>query len=182
METPMLVRPSQQNRIAWIGDSEHDVVLSGRETGGRLSVFRSVLRAGTSAPVHLHPAEDETIVLLSGELAVWAGEESFRAHPGDTVFLPRGTAHTFAVVRDAELVTVCTPAGMEEFFRTAGWNLADGPAPNGWTPSPEGLQRAAVAGGQEILGPPLSPGETMPASALAAASARMASGVRFEKE
>jgi hypothetical protein len=56
---------------------------------------------------------------------------------------------------ETEMIGLCTPAGMEEFFRAAGWDLSE-PKPEWWAITPESMVAAAAATGQKILGPPLS--------------------------
>lgn len=166
MTEPQLNHLSDVRAIAWIGGSVHRIALDGAQTDGRLTVMRSTLLAGSASPVHIHPDEDETLVLLSGELLVWAGTENWTAAAGDTVFLARGVPHTYCAIADAELITICNPSGMERFFERAGWDLAQGAPPEDWAVTPAALQDAAAAGGQVVLGPPLAPGDEMPAHAL----------------
>jgi hypothetical protein len=56
-------------------------------------------------------------------------------------------------------------AGMEEFFRAASWDPSS-PQPQDWAVDPAALRAAAEACGQRVLGPPLRPGDAMPASYL----------------
>jgi hypothetical protein len=65
----------------------------------------------------------------------------------------------------AEVITVCNPAGMEEFFRAAGWDLSN-PQPQDWAVDVEAMRSAAAACGQRVLGPPLDAGDEMPAAYL----------------
>jgi len=74
--------------------------------------------------------------------------------------------HCYLVTADAEIVTVCTPSGMELFFQHAGWDLAEGPVPDNWQVTQEALKSAAERGGQQILGPPLAVDADMPERAL----------------
>ncbi len=164
MVQPCLTRLSDARAIGWIGGSEHHITLGGDATDGRLTVMRSYLRAGSASPVHTHPNEDETIVLLSGEMVVWAGTDKWTAVEGDTIFLVRGIPHAYSVLADAELITICTPSGMERFFELAGWDLSRGAPPEDWSVTREALQEAAAACGQVVLGPPLSPDDDMPAT------------------
>ncbi len=48
---------------------------------------------GTFVPPHIHPTQDEWIVLLEGALEVEFGGDVHRAGPGDTVRMPMGIAH-----------------------------------------------------------------------------------------
>ncbi|WAJ43634.1 cupin domain-containing protein [Mycobacterium sp. Aquia_216] len=162
MVQPCLTSLSDARAIGWIGGSEHRVILDGDMTDGRLTVMRSRLRAGSASPVHIHPNEDETIVLLSGEMVIWAGTDKWTAAEGDTVFLVRGIPHTYTVLADADLLTICTPSGMERFFERAGWDLSQGAPPEDWSVTRKALQDAATAGGQIVLGPPLAPDDEMP--------------------
>jgi hypothetical protein len=62
------------------------------------------------------------VFVLEGEGIFWAGDQRWQLISGDTAFLPRGVPHTYLFTSDtAEVNTVCNPAGMEEFFRAAGW-------------------------------------------------------------
>ena len=82
-------------------------------------------RAGSSW--HTHTREDETIVVLSGELVVDDGERRVLA-AGDAHLLPRGVRHSFENRSDAvtRLCFVCAPGGLERFFR----EITDGEPPN----------------------------------------------------
>ena len=64
------------------------------------------------------------------------------------------------------MLAVCTPAGTENFFRAAGWDLSR-PKPDGWEITPASLAEAAAATGQQILGPPLAADQLIPARYLA---------------
>ena len=70
------------------------------------------------------------------------------------MFLPRAIPHAYRFTSpEVDLLTICTPSGMERFFRGAGRRVTD-PRPDGWAVTMEALVAAAAAGGQEILGPP----------------------------
>jgi quercetin dioxygenase-like cupin family protein len=163
MSVPYVARAATQQRIAWIGGSVHHVVLDAPATSGRLVAFRSSMSSGAASPVHVHDREDETVFVLAGRGTFWAGEQRWELGSGDTAFLPRGVPHTYAFTSDtADLITVCNPAGMEEFFRAAGWDLSN-PQPEEWAVDMDTLRVAAESCGQRVLGPPLRPGDEMPA-------------------
>jgi quercetin dioxygenase-like cupin family protein len=166
MTLPYVTWAASQQRIGWIGGSVHRVVLDGAATGGLLAAFRSTMRGGAASPVHIHDNDDETVFLLKGRGVFWAGDQRWELQSGDTAFLPRGVPHTYAFTSDTvDMLSVCNPAGMEDFFRAAGWDLAD-PQPEDWTIDMARLQAAAEATGQHVLGPPLAPDEAMPAHYL----------------
>lgn len=166
MSVAYLSQPTTQQSLAWIGGGVHRVVLDAAATEARLAAFRSTMHGGAASPVHVHDREDETVFLLEGEGVVWAGDRRWTIRSGDTVFLPREVPHTYLFTSDTvDMITVCTPAGMEEFFRAAGWDLST-PPPADWSVDPAALRVAAQACGQRVLGPPLGAEDAMPVAYL----------------
>jgi quercetin dioxygenase-like cupin family protein len=90
------------------------------------TVLDAELHPGAGSPFHTHTLEDETIVVLAGELVVDDGTRRTLA-PGDVHLLPRGTRHAFVNEGDATVraLFVCLPGGLEKFFRA----LASGAPP-----------------------------------------------------
>ncbi len=56
-------------------------------------IWHAVVPADTFVPPHIHPMQDEWIIMLDGELEVEFGDDQHRAGPGDTIRMPRGVAH-----------------------------------------------------------------------------------------
>ena len=130
--------------------------IDGSETGGDYSVLEQVLPGGTATPLHIHPREDETFVVVDGEITVLRGDEHISARAGEVVQLPRGVPHALRVDSpSARIVDVVTPAGHEEFFRLAGEPIQEltGVRTEG-APDMERIVSAARQTGLEILGPP----------------------------
>lgn len=155
-------RAGEEQKLAWIGGSIHHITLDAAATEGRLAAIRSTMRGGTASPVHVHKHEDETVFVLSGTGVFWAGDQRWQLSSGDTAFLPRGLPHTYLFTSEtAELLTICNPAGMEEFFRQAGWDLSN-PMPEDWSVDLRSLAEIGESAGQTVLGPPLGPDDEMP--------------------
>ena len=85
--------------IEWLGVSLK-TILAPDATGGAMSIVDTVAPVGFSPPRHIHHAEDEIFVVLTGEMDVWINGEITRAGPGDAAFVPRGTEHSFLVNGD----------------------------------------------------------------------------------
>ncbi len=104
-----------------LGEEPIHCKLSGRDTGGTLSVFEF---AGTHiGPRHLHEEQDEWVYVISGSFDFEVGARKFRAAEGESVFLPRKVAHVWISATDppGRTIVVHQPAGrMEEFFREVG--------------------------------------------------------------
>ena len=76
--------------------------------------------AGSPPPKHLHPEQDEHFGVLEGELRTRVGGEERTLRAGDTVDIPRGTAHQMwnAGDRSARVRWQTRPAGRtEQWFR-----------------------------------------------------------------
>ena len=103
--------------VEWRGTS-YRTILSAAETGGAMTIVESVSPAGSGPPRHVHKAEDEAFILLTGECLFWIAGQQVTRGPGETVFVPRGVEHTFRVIgsRACRHYTILTPGGLEGFF------------------------------------------------------------------
>lgn len=154
MSLAYIALAADHERIEWIGGHELQILLAGDRTAGQVTVVRSSLGAGSASPLHLHHEEDEMFVVLKGHGTFWVGDHRHEVGEGGAVFLPRDVPHAYRFdAPEVDLLTICTPSGIEGFFRGAGRRVTD-PRPDGWAVTMEALAAAAVAGGQEILGPP----------------------------
>ncbi|WFU07440.1 cupin domain-containing protein (plasmid) [Rhizobium sp. CB3171] len=83
-----------------------------------MSIVDSLSPVGSGPPRHIHEREEETIVLLSGSCEFWIEGGTFIKKSGETVFVPRGTEHTFRVIGDipSRHLVILTPGGFEGFF------------------------------------------------------------------
>ena len=90
---------------------------SGETTGGAFSIIEEIDALDT--PLHLHEREDELFYVLDGEHEFRVGDAVFPAGPGAVVFGPRGVphAHRRLVPRVGSFLTMCSPPGLEGFFR-----------------------------------------------------------------
>ena len=97
------------------GGTTVTVLLGGDETEGRLTLLEVALEPGNGAGNHRHTQEDETIVPLDGPLRI----DDRTYAPGEPAFLPRGVMHSFRNDGDGPVraLFICTPAGLERFFR-----------------------------------------------------------------
>ena len=143
----------EHQQLEWVGGSLMTVLLDSEATEGNLFLARTQLKAGDAAPIHVHSAEDEMFVMLSGRGVFFCGDDELVAEEGAVVYLPRDIPHGYQCQTDVDLLTMCTPAGIERFFRAAGHDVAM-PKPAGWELTPATMAAAAGAVGLQIVGPP----------------------------
>src|SRR5215469_7065162 len=91
-----------------------------KDTDGAFCLVDVVLVPGREPPPHMHTREDELFYVLEGEFDVYVGKEAFKVQKGECVFLPRLKPHAFAIRSPRiRLLTLFSPAGLEDAFRSA---------------------------------------------------------------
>ena len=125
------------------------------QTGGRFSLCEQRGRRGMATPLHRQPADDETFVVLEGELTVFLDDgPAVTAGPGATVHVPAGAPHAFAVTSETARWLDLTTPNHEAFFRAAGEPAPERVLPPHAPPDMAKVAAAAERFGVEILGPP----------------------------
>ena len=150
-------RGSEAGEALWFLGQLFVIKAAGEDTGGAFALSEVLCSPGPAAPLHVQPDEDETFYVLEGEITFHADGEEVIASAGSTVFLPRGTPHSFRVDSEtARLLVLNTPAGHERFFRAMGEPAAARtlPPPPEGPPDMDAMARAAEDAGFRILGPP----------------------------
>ena len=118
---PVHVPPDGGSTVFLVGDT-YTTLLSGAQTGGAFALLEALVPPDTGPPPHVHHAEDETFVVLVGALSLRVGDRAHAATAGTTVFVPRGTPHSFTNVGEdaARMLFMYSPAGMEGMFAEIG--------------------------------------------------------------
>ncbi|WP_324670633.1 cupin domain-containing protein [Hymenobacter sp. GOD-10R] len=132
-------------------DATFLVKVSEKDTEGRCVIFDTLRPEKVGPALHKHDNCDEWFQVLEGEFKFQAGEEIMRLKVGDTLLVPRGTAHAFVKTSEGagRLIVMHQPAArMEEYFRTAS-KLKD--------QSVEGRRALAASYGTQFVGPALKP-------------------------
>jgi DNA-binding transcriptional MerR regulator/quercetin dioxygenase-like cupin family protein len=143
-----------------LGGDPNDCKVSAKDTGGAMCIFEYT--GGGGGPRHLHHEQDEWIYVIEGELEFLLGEKPLRLGAGESVFIPRNTAHVWGCTggKPAKVVNVYQPAGkMEEFFRAVGKHIGlptqKQVLNNTYTEKQKTtLHQLFEAHGMDLLGPP----------------------------
>lgn len=136
--------------ILFRGVNPNVVKISGKDTGGLLSVFEyeGIVKMGPELHMHLH--QDETFYVVEGEYLFQVGDEKQTLKAGDTIFLPRKVQHTWLQLSDkGKLIYLLQPAGqLEDFFKKM--NAFKRP------PTTEEIKKVMSETGMQMMGPPLT--------------------------
>jgi quercetin dioxygenase-like cupin family protein len=152
---------SAEGERLWFLGTLAIVRVSGEAVEDRFALIEFLLPHHASPPLHTHP-QDESYIVLDGQLTVQAGADRFSLSAGGTAVVPMGVAHGFRVESDtARVLVLSTPAGIERFVRDGSVPATSPTLPPADTPrpSPERLEQIFRTHGQVHFGPPLPPGE-----------------------
>ena len=91
----------------------YHTMLSSLEAEGGLNLVDCTWPAGTHVPSHVHPIEDELLIILAGTVEVRVGERTFRCGAGETLFTPRNTEHEVRALSEARHIAILTRRSLE---------------------------------------------------------------------
>ncbi|MBB5890275.1 cupin domain-containing protein [Kutzneria kofuensis] len=149
-------RTSELPRQLWHLGGLMSIRVTAGDTDGALSVVEQRALRGYATPPHVHSREDETLVVLEGELEYTVGGRDGVLRAGESVFLPRHTAHRFAVISErAHYLMLITPGGFEEMFQVVSSPAAEERLPDAddaWTHTdPDVLAAESAARGTTVF-------------------------------
>ena len=99
-------------------------------TSGAFELFEEVRTTQGGPPPHVHRERDEAFDVLEGRYRFVSGHDELSLEPGEFIFVPRGTRHHFrTLVAPSRTLIFVAPAGLEDFFREMGAQLASGVTP-----------------------------------------------------
>jgi quercetin dioxygenase-like cupin family protein len=107
-------------RLWFAGGGLWTMKATAEETDGAFILLEDRIMRGKTTPLHTHPSLDETIIVLEGEILVYAEEREHRVGPRGVAVALRGAPHAFMVTSESALIlTLQTPGSSEAFYRDA---------------------------------------------------------------
>ena len=97
----------------------------GDEMDPDIAFIEFTTERGKEPPPHTHNGEDEIFYVLSGELTVTCGEDSFEAGPMDFVFLPKDVPHGYTIKTDRPVHLLVIAITREEDGRRFGRDIEE---------------------------------------------------------
>ena len=124
---PFIVR-ANESRFDGIQKTTPDAigrcVVSGADTNGELLIIAPTAKTFAfkgGPPLHIHKNQDEIFYVANGEFLIQLDDLVHKVSSGDTVFIPRGTPHTYANPIEnntGSIISIHQPVGKnEEFFK-----------------------------------------------------------------
>jgi len=153
---PIIRGEGEGERLWFAGGGVHVWKATAEETDGAFLLVEDRMTQGKTTPLHTHPNLDETLIVLEGEILVYAEGTEHRVGPHGVAVAPRGDAHAFMVTSESALILFLqTPGSGEAFYRDAS-EPSTGKNDAERSPDLDLLRAAAESHPDiiEILGPP----------------------------
>jgi quercetin dioxygenase-like cupin family protein len=153
---PIIRGDGEGERLWFFGGALYTMKATAEETDGAFMLLEAEMVRGKPTPLHTHPHEDETIIVLEGEILVHVEGREHRVGPGGVAVAPRGVPHAFLVTSETtRILALQTPGSGEPFYRDAT-EPASADTDPGRPPEWDRLRAAAERNPSciEILGPP----------------------------
>ena len=151
-----IIRGEGEGERRWFaGGGLWTMKVTAEETDGAFMLIEDRMTRGKTTPLHTHPHEDETMIVLEGEILFYVEGREHRVGPGGVAVAPRGVPHAFMVTSESAIILALqTPGSGEAFYRDASE-----PATAETDPARTDLGRLRATAERhpdiiEILGPP----------------------------
>lgn len=120
--------------FALTGD-HYKVAATANDTNGVFFAIEVTVSPGGGPPPHVHANEDESFIVLDGELELWVAGKLHRLRTGDCAWGPRNVPHRFhnATSRPVRILVQVFPGSSGRFFAEVARPL---PAQGGAIPPP----------------------------------------------
>ena len=152
-----IIRGDGEGERRWFaGGGVHIMKATAEETDGAFMWLEDRVAQGKTTQLHTHPYLDETLIVLEGEILVYAEGTEHRVGPRGVAVAPRGVPHAFMVTSESALILALqTPGSGEAFYRDAS-EPASAETDPGKPPEWDRLRAAAERHPDtiQILGPP----------------------------
>jgi quercetin dioxygenase-like cupin family protein len=152
-----IIREEGEGERLWFaGGGLWTMKATAEETDGAFILVEDRMSLGKMTPLHTHPNQDETLIVLEGEILLYAEGKEHRVGPRGVAVALRGAPHAFMVTSESALIlTLQTPGSGEAFYREASEPSTDETDAR----RPPDLNRLRAAAQRhpdiiEILGPP----------------------------
>ncbi len=123
--------PPDEGETFWFVGDLITLKMVGEDTAGAFTLAKEITPPQGGPPPHMHTREDETFLVLEGELEFVIGARTIPATAGSVVYGPRGIPHTFRNVgtTPSRMIVLIMPAGFEKMVEEVGEPVIDPSSP-----------------------------------------------------
>ena|SRR6478609_7888191 len=124
--TIIAVTADEGPSISMVGDT-YRIIVKGEQTNDAYALIDMLIPPGGGPPPHSHVTFQESFYILDGQIEVITKEKKYIATKGSYVNIPfYGPVHKFINKTDknAHILCLLTPAGMEKMFEEIGKPVA----------------------------------------------------------
>lgn len=119
MPAEVVTRKGDEGQAYWFLGGLYEVLVSGEESGGEVTVMRITVPAGNGPPPHTHSGP-EIMYVLEGDVQAHVGDETVSGTAGSTFHYPAGTLERFEATTQATVLATYLPGGIDAFFAEVG--------------------------------------------------------------
>ncbi len=107
-----------EGKVYTIGRMTMTFTTTAEHNLGGYTLCEAIEPPQSGAALHRHPTYDETFIICQGHYDFQLGEKMIKLGPGDTVFVPRGTPHSFicAGPEVGRQLIISSPGGIFDAF------------------------------------------------------------------
>lgn len=116
---PITISTPEQGEALWGLGGLWIIKVPAAATGGSFCLLEVRMNRGVATPLHNHPADDETFIVVHGHLALLVDGRRVDAHPGAVVHVPGGHEHAWRVESETAVFQIIATAQHEDFYRAA---------------------------------------------------------------
>ena len=155
MSDKTVVRRSGEGQAIWMLGGLYEVLLSGDESNGAMTIVQMTIPAGMGPPPHTHPGS-ESVYVIDGTFTYHIGGDTVDGGPGSLFHIPAGTLEWFEPTSTVRVLITYTPGGIDKFFAEAGEPAERREIPSPPTAPPDVERLAAIGAryGMQIQPPP----------------------------
>jgi quercetin dioxygenase-like cupin family protein len=108
---PIVRGEGEGERLWFAGGGVFTMKATAREADGAFVLSEDKMVRGKTTPLHNHPNMDETLIVLEGEILVYAEGTEHRVGPRGVAVAPRRAPHAFMVTPESALVLMLQTPG-----------------------------------------------------------------------
>lgn len=107
-----------EGRVYQLGRMTLTFTTTAEHNAGGYTLCEAIEPPASGAGLHRHPTYDETFVICEGHYVFQLGEKRLELGPGDVVFVPRGTPHSFMSMGPeiGRQLIISSPGGIFDAF------------------------------------------------------------------